>query len=608
MAEQFNPVDFNELSATSDGKTLLYADGQVCKSDNTLGQLIDGKINVKGYASETFVNGKIEDLSGTVSTEYATKEELGKVGNFIVKDGDVDGKPNLNPSVAETKSIYLVKDEQATTPDQYREWIVTENEQEEKVWTCIGDTTIDLSDYALSADVNAELALKEDKVFIAEYNVTTYAAIKAAYDAGKQIVCIKHTDGALQYVYATLSQNIEGVLFIFNSGIAAQDYMFICKYNNGETLWEEQLKHYYDTTATSGSEQLSAAFKANNITTAVKWGGSISLQKDGTQIGVILSGNFDSDFDSTHGTNTIKLIGEDANNGTIGTLSLSPTERNNVKNMCLYHNTTEGQENWYFVPSPIDNGVLENNNGSITWASGYQARITQLENTISNLTTLLESYSGRWVLTPEIPTVTIGGKTYRTVTIGNQEWMAENLDLSGGWLGKLTGNNLVSPQGSYNNWDEANSKYGILYNWAAVTYMNDNSASIGIPEGWRIPTKTDLQTLVTCVGSGENPEHPDYVAGKYLKTASEWNYNPSDPRQEIDETFGFSATPAGQYVGYSTNFYAPGGYVGYWSKTQSTDSQNNAYFLPISINGREATINDYSKDRGYSVRLVRDIT
>ena len=256
------------------------------------------------------------------------------------------------------------------------------------------------------------------------------------------------------------------------------------------------------------------------------------------------------------------------------------------------------------------NGTISATN-IMTSGINVASYISQLESTVTSLSNLINSYSGRWVLTPEtpeIPTVTIGGKTYRTVTIGNQEWMAENLDLSGDWLGKLSGNSLVSPQGSYNNWDEANSKYGILYNWAAVTYMNDNSASIDIPEGWGIPTKADLQTLVTYVGSGENPEHPDYVAGKYLKTAAEWNYNPSDPRQEIDETFGFSATPAGQYVGYSTNFYAPGGYVGYWSKTQSTDSQNNAYFLPISINGREATINDYSKDRGYSVRLVRNIT
>lgn len=186
MAEQnFNVVDFDELTEANDGKTVLYADGQVCKSENTIGELVDSKIDGKGYATESFVTGKIDGLSGTVSTEYATKEELGKVGNFIVTDGNEEG-PTLEPSKAETKNIYLVKDAGATGTDQYREWIVTENEGT-KAWICIGDTSMDLSDYALSADVDTGLALKENKVFVAEYNVTPYAYIKAAYDAGKQI-------------------------------------------------------------------------------------------------------------------------------------------------------------------------------------------------------------------------------------------------------------------------------------------------------------------------------------------------------------------------------------------------------------------------------------
>ena len=144
MAENYSVVDFSGLSATSDGNTLLYADNQVCKSDKTLGQIIDGKIDGKGYATETFVNGAIEDLSGTVSTEYATKEELGKVCNFIVTDGNEEG-PTLEPSEAETKNIYLVKDAGITGTDQYREWIVAVNEQEEKIWTCIGDTSFEFN-------------------------------------------------------------------------------------------------------------------------------------------------------------------------------------------------------------------------------------------------------------------------------------------------------------------------------------------------------------------------------------------------------------------------------------------------------------------------------
>jgi hypothetical protein len=275
MAENYSVVDFSGLSATSDGNTLLYADNKVCKSDKTLGQLIDGKIDGKGYATETFVTGEIDRLSGTVSTEYATKEELGKVGNFIVTAGDEDSKPNLNPSVAETKSIYLVKDENAASPDQYREWIVTENEQEEKVWTCIGDTTMDLSDYALSADVNAELALKEDKVFVAEYNVTTYADIKNAYDAGKQIICKFYEDKERWPEFVRLLRLSEylpmGNCFYFDAQTNDTANIYVsCGYYNDDTHWTHSNNGFYKRTETSGSEQLTDAFntKQNKLTFA----------------------------------------------------------------------------------------------------------------------------------------------------------------------------------------------------------------------------------------------------------------------------------------------------------------------------------------------------
>jgi len=260
MAENYNAVDFSGLSATSDGNTLLYADNQVCKSDKTLGQLIDGKIDDKGYASETFVTGEINELSGTVSTEYATKEELSVVGNFIVTGADAQGKPDLDPTSAQTKSIYLLYNDSVTGSDQYKEWIVTENEQEEKVWTCIGDTTMNLSDYALSADVNDELSLKEDKIFVAEYNVTTYDDIKTAYDAGKKIIC-KYQVNLAQLAYAQLSQFIAVAnTFVFINTLSTQTIQIECKKQEEQTVWAEPVfSHFYDTTATSGSQQIQDA-------------------------------------------------------------------------------------------------------------------------------------------------------------------------------------------------------------------------------------------------------------------------------------------------------------------------------------------------------------
>ena len=252
MAENYSVVDFSVLSATSDGNTLLYANNQVCKSDKTLGQLIDSK----GYATEIFVTGAIDGLSGTVSTEYATKEELGKVGNFIVTEGD-DAGPELDAEEAQTKSIYLI--ENGSGKDKYSEWIAT-GEVGSKTWTCIGDTTMDLSDYAKTVDVNAGLAEKEDKVFVAEYNVTSYADIKDAYDAGKKIIC-KYQVNLAQLAYAQLSQFINVAnTFVFINTLAAQTIQIECKKQEEQTVWGKPVfHHFYDISATSGSEQLTNA-------------------------------------------------------------------------------------------------------------------------------------------------------------------------------------------------------------------------------------------------------------------------------------------------------------------------------------------------------------
>lgn len=234
MAENYSVVDFSGLSATSDGNTLLYANNQVCKSDKTLGQLIDGKIEDKGYASETYVDASIETLSGTVDQNFATKEDIGKIGNFIVTTGDEEG-PTLDPSEAETKSIYLIKDESVTGADQYKEWIVTEKD-DTKQWSCIGDTSVELSGYALSADVEAALNLKEDKLtFTYDNDVITAinnSAVGQVLDAGTDIsidngIVSVNTNGSSRGQYsfvegmntfaADIADHVEGI-----GGIAEQ--------------------------------------------------------------------------------------------------------------------------------------------------------------------------------------------------------------------------------------------------------------------------------------------------------------------------------------------------------------------------------------------------
>ena len=82
------------------------------------------------------------------------------------------------------------------------------------------------------------------------------------------------------------------------------------------------------------------------------------------------------------------------------------------------------------------------------------------------------------------------GQTYRTVKIGNQVWMAENLNYE-------TGKSYC-----YNDSAEYCTKYGRLYEW--------NAAMRACPEGWHLPLLTEFKTLVDAMGDS-------LMAGDMLK-------------------------------------------------------------------------------------------
>lgn len=188
-------------------------------------------------------------------------------------------------------------------------------------------------------------------------------------------------------------------------------------------------------------------------------------------------------------------------------------------------------------------------------------------------------------------TVTIGGRKYPIVQIGNQIWLAENLDFKfPGLVVGASGNSSSEPRGNYYNNDEATygangKKYGLLYNWTAVKYLNDHKADL-IP-GWHVPTTTEWDALATAVGGTS-------TAGTKLKSTTDWSFGAGT------DDYGFSALPAGNYNGSFDNL---GSYAYFWTATE--DNSSSAYGRYFK-SGASMYSGNFDKNSPCSVRLVKD--
>lgn len=100
---------------------------------------------------------------------------------------------------------------------------------------------------------------------------------------------------------------------------------------------------------------------------------------------------------------------------------------------------------------------------------------------------------------PGLPTVTYAGKSYKTVLIGTQCWLKENLDVGTMILGSQSASNNGTIEKYCYDDDPANcAVYGGLYQWNEAVAYKDSKGTKGIcPDGFHVPTQTEFQILAT---------------------------------------------------------------------------------------------------------------
>lgn len=160
---------------------------------------------------------------------------------------------------------------------------------------------------------------------------------------------------------------------------------------------------------------------------------------------------------------------------------------------------------------------------------------------------------------------------YRTVKIGSQIWMAENLSFA------------AEESFCYTRFGYDCRKYGRFYNWDVAKNV--------CPAGWHLPTAEEFEQLFVEVGGRDS-------AAVKLKSAEGWSHygNGSDE-------YGFNGTPSG-FRDYRGRFDRQTMYAYLWSATAAPSKK--AIGIHMMAGRKDVSVYPYAKDFGLSVRCVKN--
>lgn len=245
-----------------------------------------------------------------------------------------------------------------------------------------------------------------------------------------------------------------------------------------------------------------------------------------------------------------------------------------------------------------DNRTVNNVSESIPFKKISDKRIDWLQgNEYTPVLKAVNNYVG---------TVTdVDGNVYKTIKIGNQEWMAENLRVTkyrdGSPIPFVTddsqwSNAYLNNAAAYCNIETYYNSgsnhwyYGRLYNWNTIK-DNKNIA----PIGWHVPTKSEWETLITYIGGSA------FGGGKLKFFGFDiWEA----PNILGSNEYSFDAYPTG-YRDWLGHYFEELGYHCYiWSSTENDIS--TSFNISLSNEDNQIPIGARAKGDGLCIRCVKD--
>lgn len=199
----------------------------------------------------------------------------------------------------------------------------------------------------------------------------------------------------------------------------------------------------------------------------------------------------------------------------------------------------------------------------------------------------------------------IDGNEYKTVKIGEQEWMAENLNVSHFRNGdeipqaktteewKKAGEE-GKPAWCYYGYNSENGiKHGKLYNIHAINDVRGLA-----PEGWKLSSSSDWQNLLSDILKKYKGSNRSFTGAKTLSSTSGWN------TKNGKDTYGFNARPSGWISGDSPSFNGMGrGALFYGGKMFEDREQCDIIKIETDINA--VNLFQSQSNQGFSVRCIK---